>query len=72
MRDLVRLRAGGIRDVTRSRQQLQGFLLRHDPVYAGKKCWTLAYIVRRSLVSIPICSDERIRMVPSEFVPVTG
>src|SRR5579859_7400357 len=50
MRDLVRLRAGAIRDVTRSRQQLQGFLLRHDQVYAGKRGWTLAY--RRWLTTI--------------------
>jgi transposase len=50
MRDLVRLRAGAIRDVTRSRQQLQGFLLRHDRVYAGKKGWTLAY--RRWLTTV--------------------
>src|SRR5476651_1460073 len=50
MRDLVRLRAGAIRDVTRSRQQLQGFLLRHGRVYAGKKGWTLAY--RRWLTTV--------------------
>jgi transposase len=50
MRDLVRLRAGAIVDVTRSRQQLQGFLLRHGRVYAGKKGWTLAY--RRWLTTV--------------------
>jgi transposase len=50
MRDLVRLRADAMRDVTRSRQQLQGFLLRHGRVYAGKKGWTLAY--RRWLTTV--------------------
>jgi transposase len=50
MRDLVRLRADAMHDVTRSRQQLQGFLLRHGRVYAGKKGWTLAY--RRWLTKV--------------------
>ena len=29
-------------DITKSRQQLQGFLLRHGRVYTGKKSWSLA------------------------------
>lgn len=50
MRDLVRLRAGAMRDVTKSRQQLQGFLLRNGRIHAGKKGWTVAY--RRWLTTI--------------------
>jgi transposase len=50
MRDLVRLRSGAMRDITKSRQQLQGFLLRQGRIYTGKKAWTLAY--RRWLTTV--------------------
>jgi transposase len=43
MRDLVRARATAVRIRGKARQHLQGFLLRHGRVYAGKKGWTLAY-----------------------------
>ncbi len=39
-----------MRDVTKSRQQLQGFLLRNGRIHAGKKGWTVAY--RRWLTTI--------------------
>jgi transposase len=39
MRDLIRARGAAVRDVRRTRQQLQGFLLRHGHSYARKR-WT--------------------------------
>jgi transposase len=50
MRDLVRARATAVRVVGKARQHLQGFLLRHGRVYAGKKGWTVAY--RRWLTTV--------------------
>ncbi|MGY4412242.1 transposase [Bradyrhizobium sp. LB7.1] len=43
MRDLVRARATAMRVLGKARQHLQGYLLRHGSIYAGKKGWTLAY-----------------------------
>jgi len=43
MRDLIRARATAVRVLGKARQHLQGFLLRHGRVYAGKKGWTRAY-----------------------------
>jgi transposase len=43
MRDLIRARATAVRVLGKARQHLQGFLLRHGRVYAGKKVWTLPY-----------------------------
>ncbi len=43
MRELVRARATAMRVLGKARQHLQGFLLRHGRIYAGKKGWTLAY-----------------------------
>lgn len=43
MRDLIRARATAVRVLGKARQHLQGFLLRHGRVYAGKRGWTLAY-----------------------------
>ena len=41
MRDLIRARATAVRVLGKpARQHLQGFLLRHGRVYAGKKGWT--------------------------------
>ena len=54
MRDLVRARATAVRVLGKARQHLQGFLLRHGRVYAGKKGWTLAY--RRWLATV--CFDH--------------
>lgn len=50
MRDLIRARSTAVRVLGKSRQHLQGFLLRHGRVYAGKTGWTLAY--RRWLTTI--------------------
>lgn len=43
MRDLVRARTAAMETVRRARQQLQGFLLRHDRVFAGRKAWSPAH-----------------------------
>jgi transposase len=43
MRDLVRARTAAMEVVRRARQQLQGFLLRHGRIFAGRKAWSLAH-----------------------------
>jgi transposase len=43
MRDLVRARAASRQVLTKARQHLQGFLLRHGRVYSGTKGWTRMY-----------------------------
>lgn len=43
MRDLVRTRASAVRVLGKARQDLQGFLLRHGRICAGKKGWTAPY-----------------------------
>ena len=50
MRDLIRARATAVRVLGKARQHLQGFLLRHGRIYAGKKGWTQAY--RRWLTTV--------------------
>ena len=50
MRDLVRARATAVRVLGKARQHLQGFLLRHGRIYAGRTAWTLAY--RRWLTTL--------------------
>ncbi|MEK7994931.1 MAG: IS110 family transposase [Planctomycetota bacterium] len=40
MRDLVRARATARQVLSKARQHIQGFLLRHGRVYSGKKGWT--------------------------------
>ena len=50
MRDLVRARATAVRRLSKARQHLQGFLLRHDRIYHGARAWTLAY--RRWLTTV--------------------
>ena len=50
MRDLVRARTAAMETVRRARQQLQGFLLRHDRVFTGRKAWSPAH--RRWLVGL--------------------
>jgi transposase len=42
-RDLVRARTAAMEAVRRARQQLQGFLLRHDRVFTGRKAWSPAH-----------------------------
>ena len=46
----VRARATAVRVLGKARQHLQGFLLRHGRVHAGKKGWTVVY--RRWLTTI--------------------
>src|SRR3954447_17265478 len=43
MRDLVRARATAARGLTKARQHVTGFLLRHGKIYAGPRAWTVAY-----------------------------
>ena len=43
MRDLVRARTAAMEAVRRARQQLQGFLLRHDRVFTGRTTWSPAH-----------------------------
>ena len=43
MRDLVRARTAAMEAVRRARQQLQGFLLRHERVFTGRKTWSPAH-----------------------------
>ena len=50
MRDLVRARATAGRVLSRARQHLQSFLLRHDRIYRGLRAWTSAY--RRWLTTV--------------------
>ncbi len=50
MRDLVRARATAVGMLSKARQHLQGFLLRHERVYQGPRAWTLAY--RRWLTTV--------------------
>jgi transposase len=50
MRDLVRARATAVRVLSKARQHLQGFLLRHDRIYHGVRAWTRAY--RRWLTTV--------------------
>ena len=50
MRDLVRARATAVRVLGKARQHLQGFLLRHGRIYAGRTAWTVAY--RRWLTTL--------------------
>ena len=50
MRDLVRARATAVRALSKARQHLQSFLLRHDRICHGARAWTLAY--RRWLTTV--------------------
>jgi transposase len=50
MRDLVRARATARRVLSKARQHLQGFLLRHGRIYSGVRGWTRAY--RRWLATV--------------------
>ena len=50
MRDLVRARATAVKVLSKARQHLNGFLLRHGKVYSGPRSWTQAY--RRWLTTV--------------------
>ena len=43
MRDLVRARATAGRALSKARQHMESFLLRHDRIYRGARAWTLPY-----------------------------
>ena len=53
MRDLVRARNVARRALTKARQSLQGFLLRHGRVFSGRKNWTKAYRRWLSTLAFP-------------------
>jgi transposase len=50
MRDLVRARATAAKVLSKARQHLNGFLLRHGKLYSGPRSWTQAY--RRWLTTV--------------------
>ena len=50
MRDLVRARATAAKVLSKARQHLSGFLLRHGKIYSGVRTWTQAY--RRWLTTV--------------------
>jgi transposase len=50
MRDLVRARATAMTVLSKARQHLGGFLLRHGKIYSGVRTWTQAY--RRWLTTV--------------------
>jgi transposase len=54
MRDLVRARATAAKVLSKARQHLNGFLLRHGKQYSGLRTWTQAY--RRWLTTV--CFDH--------------
>ena len=50
MRDLSRAREASVRCLRRARQQLLGFLLRHDRIFTGRSHWSRAH--RRWLAEV--------------------
>ena len=48
MRDLVRARTSAMENLRRARQQLSGFLLRHDCIFRTGRNWTKTHRVRLS------------------------
>jgi transposase len=65
MRDLIRARATAARVLAKARQHLQGFLLRHARVHAGKKSWTIAY--RRWLTTVRFCHPAQ-QLVLQDYI----
>jgi transposase len=57
MRDLVRARTAAMEAVRRARQQLRGFLSRHDRVFTGRKAWSPAH--RRWLAGLRFAHPAR-------------
>ena len=53
LRDLVRAREDATRALRTAKQQLGGFLLRHDTVYSGKSKWTKAHFNWLSTIAMP-------------------
>ena len=60
MRDLIRARATAVRVLSKARQHLQGFLLRHGRLYAGRTTWTLAYRL--------VADDAALRAHPAQQI----
>jgi transposase len=70
MRDLIRARSTAMRVLIKARQHLQGFLLRHGRIYAGKKGWTLAY--RRWLTTVRFDHSAQQVVLQDYIDAVTG
>jgi transposase len=70
MRDLIRARSTAVRVLIKARQHLQGFLLRHGRIYAGKKGWTLAY--RRWLTTLRFDHSAQQVVLQDYINAVTG
>ncbi|SEE34800.1 Transposase [Rhizobiales bacterium GAS191] len=68
MRDLVRARAVAVYAVRRARQQLSGFLLRHDRIYS-RKAWTGAH--RRWLAELKFEHAAQ-RIVLEDYINAVG
>ena len=56
MRDLARAREDAVNARTQVRQQLKGFLLRHDLRYAGKTSWSKTYYPKNGSYPARRCS----------------
>jgi len=69
MRDLIRARTAAMEAVRRARQQLQGFLLRHDRVFTGRKAWSPAH--RRWLAGLRFAHPAQ-QVVPQEQLDAVG
>ena len=68
MRDVVRARAVAVSAVRRARQQLSGFLLRHDRIYS-RKAWTGAH--RRWLAELKFEHAAQ-RVVLEDYIDAVG
>lgn len=58
MRDLVRLRSAVRHVLTRARQHLQGFLLRHGRKHTGGTAWKMAYRRWLSTLAFDHCAQQ--------------
>lgn len=58
MRDLVRLRSAVRQVLTRARQHLQGFLLRHGRKHTGGTAWKMAYRRWLSTLAFEHCAQQ--------------
>ena len=58
MRDLVRLRSAVRQVLTRARQHLQGFLLRHGRKHTGGTAWKMAYRRWLSTLAFDHCAQQ--------------
>ena len=69
MRDLVRARATAVRALSKARQHLQGFLLRHDQICHGARAWTLAYRLVAEVGDFRRFTNARLLMAYLGLVP---